>query len=80
MDMLEINTDAWRWLTIHKHESYGGKSYNISFSDDLTNLLDWVIAHKKQLELEDKARLAHESVRSAYEQYITTLKLVTSGH
>jgi hypothetical protein len=78
MGLIEINTNAWRWLTVEKSETYGGILYSINMTNDFTDIIDWVIAYKKQLELEDLARKRYESVASAYNQYQTTLKLVTN--
>jgi hypothetical protein len=78
MEVIEIHTNAWRWLTVEKSDHFGGRSYSINLTNDITDLLEWVTVHKKQLELEAEARKKFDSVNSAYEQYQTTLKLVNS--
>jgi hypothetical protein len=52
------------------------RTINISFSNDLIDVIYWIIDYKNKLDEEIKLRLKYESVQSAYEQYQTTLNLV----
>jgi hypothetical protein len=52
------------------------RTINIAFCNDLIDMLDWYRTHKEKLDEEAKLREKYESLSSAYEQYLTTLKLV----
>lgn len=76
MDLIEINCSNYGIMNVTKTDTYGGKRFDLSFSSDLLNMIEWYKVYQKQLDLEIKARREYESVAAAYEQYQTTLKLV----
>lgn len=76
MDMIDFVTADPSIAYINKQDQYGGKRFELRFSSEMKEMFDWYQSHKKQLELESRARMQYPSVASAYEQYQTTLKLV----
>jgi len=75
-----------RIITSHPHllhifegqysNAEGCRTTNIAFCNELIDMLDWYKTHKEQLNEEAKLRDKYESLSSAYEQYLTTLKLI----
>lgn len=49
---------------------------NIAFCNELIDMIDWYKTHKKLLIEEAELRTKYDSLSSAYEQYLTTLKLL----
>lgn len=75
-DLIQIQSTNPYIFDITQVDGYGGKTYLISASDDLQEMLIWYNKYKDQMIKESKARERFESVAIAYEQYQMTLKLV----
>ena len=75
-DLINITSNNPDMVYITKNEQYGGINYNISLSPSIVNTIRWVQDYQLKLDREVKAREENESVRAAYDQYQTVLKLV----
>lgn len=75
-DLIEINCYAPDVMYISKSDTYGGKKFDLNFSQEMMEMVKWYKQYKEQMLKESKAREQFESVAVAYEQYQTTLKLV----
>jgi len=75
-DLIEINCYNSDMLYVNKADTYGGKKYDLNFSQDMIEMFKWYKGYKEQMLKESKAREQFQSVAAAYEQYQTVLKLV----
>jgi hypothetical protein len=75
-DLIEINTYSPEMMYISKADTYGGKKFDISFSQEMIEMFKWYKEYRGQMLKESQAREQFQSVAAAYEQYQTVLKLV----
>ena len=75
-DLIDISCNDWTIMGIYKDDVFGGKKFNLMFTDDMKEMFAWYKQYKEQMLKESKAREQFESVAAAYEQYQMTLKLV----
>ncbi len=75
-DLIDINCSQGQILYVSKSDTYGGKRYDLNFSTEMIEMLEWYRKYKEQMLKESQAREQFESVAGAYEQYQTMLKLV----
>lgn len=75
-DFISIYSTTPNNLTATKVDQFGGLQIQIGLTAETVDALLWIKDYKARLEREARARELNESVRSAYEQYQTVLKLV----
>ena len=75
-DLINITSNNPDLVYITKQDTYGGMQYNVGLSPTAVDAIRWVNEYKQKLDQEVKAREENESVRAAYDQYQTVLKLV----
>lgn len=76
VDFITINSNNPDMLYATKTDMYGGIQFNLGLNQETADAIRWVKEYKAQLTRESKAREENESVRAAYDQYQTVLKLV----
>lgn len=74
--MIDINTSDPSIVYVTKTDTYGGRRFDLIFTSEVRDMIDWYRQHRDQLARESRAREQFQSVAAAYEQYQTTLKLV----
>lgn len=75
-DLLSVYSTTPNNLYALKIDQFGGAQIQVGLTQETIELLTWIKDYKTRLDLETKAREENESVKAAYEQYQTMLKLV----